>query len=255
MTFTYVTIERTYETADDFAAQGTVTFQPVDQMVNGLTVVSAARSATLDSSGSISIRLAATTDPTTRPVGVTYKVVERITGQPNRTYYVSVPHDQGSTLQLADLTVLTGAGTAGGFALRNATDYDNTSPPTDGQVMTWDGTTGKFHPESGAGGGAVSSVNGQTGAVTVTASGVGAQPVDSDLTAIAALAPPDGSFLARQAGAWAARSAAQTKTDLGLDTDLAAKAPLASPTFTGTAAAPPTLRRSRLTRRRVRRSG
>jgi hypothetical protein len=39
----------------------------------------------------------------------------------------------------------------------------------------------------GGGGGAVDSVNGQTGAVTLTAANVSAQPVDSDLTAIAAL--------------------------------------------------------------------
>jgi hypothetical protein len=84
-------------------AIGRVEFTPVDQMRNGLTVVSTTVSETLDASGGLSIRLAATTDPATRDVGVTYRVVERIVGQPIRTYYVSVPHDQGATLQLADL--------------------------------------------------------------------------------------------------------------------------------------------------------
>jgi hypothetical protein len=84
--------------------------------------------------------------------------------------------------------------------------------------MTWDGTTGKFHPEATtAGGGAVSSVNGLTGNVTITASGLGAQPIDSDLTAIAALAPADGALLGRQSGAWSARTTGQVRADLALD--------------------------------------
>lgn len=219
MAFTYVTVTATYETADDVAAAGRVEFTPVDQMRNGLTVVSTTVSETLDASGGLSIRLAATTDPATIPVGVTYRVVERIVGQPIRTYYVSVPHDQGATLQLADLPAGAAGGGSSGFALRAAGDYDDTTAPTDGQVITWDGTTGKFHPETvvGGSGGAVSSVNGLTGAVSISASGLGAQPIDSDLTAIAALAPADGSVLSRQGGTWAGRAPGQVKTDLSLD--------------------------------------
>lgn len=217
MAFTFVTVTATYETATGLPATGSVEFTPVDQMHNGLAVISSPIPATLDSGGVMAVRLAATTDPATTPVGVTYKVVEKLGGQPLRTYYVSVPHNQGTTLQLANLTVLTSVGSAG-FALRNATDYDDSTAPSDGQVITWDGSTGKYHPEAVSGGtGAVSSVNGLTGAVTITASGLGAQPIDSDLTAFAALAPADGSFLGRQTGAWVGRTAAQTKTDLALD--------------------------------------
>jgi hypothetical protein len=96
--FTYVTVQATYETADDVPAIGLVEFTPVDQMRNGLTVVSTTVGESLDNAGALSIRLAATTDPGTTPVGVTYRVVERIVGQRLRTYYVSVPHDQGSPL-------------------------------------------------------------------------------------------------------------------------------------------------------------
>lgn len=88
------------------------------------------------------------------------------------------------------------------------------------------------------------------------------QPLDADLTAIAALAPADGSVLARVAGAWSSRTGSQLKTDLVLtkgdvglgsvdntsdaakpvstatQSALDAKAPLASPTFTGTVTAP-----------------
>lgn len=42
------------------------------------------------------------------------------------------------------------------------------------------------------------------------------QPVDADLTAIAALAPADGSLLQRIAGAWNSQTAAQVKASLGI---------------------------------------
>lgn len=68
------------------------------------------------------------------------------------------------------------------------------------------------------------------------------QPKDSDLTAIAGLGPSNNDTLQFIAGAWANRTIAQVKTTLAIaiadTTDgvtlLAAKAPLASPTFTGT---------------------
>ena len=66
------------------------------------------------------------------------------------------------------------------------------------------------------GGGAVSSVNTQTGAVVLTAADVGAQPVDSDLTTIAGLTATTDSFMQAKAGAWSARTVAQVKTDLGI---------------------------------------
>jgi hypothetical protein len=86
----------------------------------------------------------------------------------------------------------------------------------------------------------------------------GKQPLDSDLTAIAALTPTDNDFIQRKASAWVNRTPAQAKTDLSLtksDVGLAnvdntsdankpvstaqqaaldLKAPLASPAFTGT---------------------
>lgn len=85
----------------------------------------------------------------------------------------------------------------------------------------------------------------------------GKQPLDSDLTAIAALTPANDDVVQRKAGVWTNRTMAQLKTDLALNfsdltvadgsiaqvkvatlvSDLAAKAPLASPTFTGTVTA------------------
>lgn len=74
----------------------------------------------------------------------------------------------------------------------------------------------------------------------------GKQPLDADLTTIAGLTPTNDDVVQRKAGAWTNRTPAQLKTDLavgisdvsGLQTALDAKAALASPTFTGTPAAP-----------------
>ncbi len=87
----------------------------------------------------------------------------------------------------------------------------------------------------------VLSVNGQTGVVSLAKADVGLgnvsnlapndlpvsaatqtaldlkQAADSDLTAIAGLAPADGALLQRITGAWAARSLAGLKSDLSLD--------------------------------------
>ena len=91
----------------------------------------------------------------------------------------------------------------------------------------------------------VSSVNGRVGAVTGLAEAsalAGYQPVDSDLTTIAGLTATTDNFMVAASSAWASRTPAQAKASLAiaesdvanLTTDLAAKAPLASPTFTGT---------------------
>lgn len=70
------------------------------------------------------------------------------------------------------------------------------------------------------------------------------QPLDADLTTIAGLTATTDNFIQSKAGAWASRTIAEVKTDLGLtgtnsgDQDLSPYAPLASPTFTGVPAAP-----------------
>lgn len=72
------------------------------------------------------------------------------------------------------------------------------------------------------------------------------QPLDSDLTTISGLTATTDNFMVAASSAWASRTPAQAKTSLaitesdvsGLVTDLAAKAPVASPTFTGTLTTP-----------------
>lgn len=63
----------------------------------------------------------------------------------------------------------------------------------------------------------------------------GYQPLDADLTAIAALSASSDDIIQRKAGAWTNRTIAQLLTDLGVATTYA---PIASPTFTGVAAFP-----------------
>jgi hypothetical protein len=55
-----------------------------------------------------------------------------------------------------------------------------------------------------------------SGYATTAAVAAGYQPLDPDLTALAALAPSNDDFVQRKAGAWTNRTIAQVKTDLGL---------------------------------------
>lgn len=109
---------------------------------------------------------------------------------------------------------------------------------TNGQVLAADSAaaTGLRWADASAGGGAVDSVNGMTGAVVITAAGLGAettiahnadvatlvasiagrQPLDADLTTIAGLTATTDNVLQSVAGAWASRTPAQLKSTLAL---------------------------------------
>ncbi len=58
--------------------------------------------------------------------------------------------------------------------------------------------------------------HGSGGGDPVTPAAIGAQPVDSDLTTIAAIAPANDDVIQRKAGAWTNRTMAQLKTDLAV---------------------------------------
>lgn len=96
MAFTEVTITGTYRTADGVVAAGAVVFTPTAVMRNGEIVVGNPVTAQI-TTGSISVTLAATDDPDTTPVGVSYRVDEHIVGsRSRRTYYLEVPYDGGA---------------------------------------------------------------------------------------------------------------------------------------------------------------
>jgi hypothetical protein len=100
--FTYVTITRDYDLADGIDPVGEVSFTPTAPMVNGPTVVAAPVTRPLDIDGVLVIDLAANTDPATLPTGTSYLVEELISGV-SRNYYVQIPHNAGSTIDLSTL--------------------------------------------------------------------------------------------------------------------------------------------------------
>jgi hypothetical protein len=106
-----------------------------------------------------------------------------------------------------DILVGTGDGT-----------YDNLPVGTNGQVLKANSAeaTGVEWADETGGGGAVDSVNGQTGVVVLNAGHVGAQPADGDLTAIAALTATTDNVIQSVGSAWASRTPAQLKATLAL---------------------------------------
>lgn len=102
MAFTFVTITRDYDLADGVDPVGEVSFTPTAPMTNGATVVAAPVTRILDIDGILSIPLAANTDPATTPAGTSYLVKEVIAGV-SRSYYVQIPHNAGSAIDLSTL--------------------------------------------------------------------------------------------------------------------------------------------------------
>ncbi len=102
MAFTIVTVTRDYDLADGTDPVGTVSFTPTTPMVNGPTVVAAKVTGRLNIDGILTIDLAANTDPATVPVGGAYLVEESIGGA-TRKYYVVIPHNAGSSIDLGAL--------------------------------------------------------------------------------------------------------------------------------------------------------
>jgi hypothetical protein len=108
MAFTTITVTRTYKTPASHAAQGVVRFTPSSPMVNGTTTIAAPEQGTLNKNGVLSIVLAANNDPSTTPVGTTYRVQETLIGQDTRTYDVIIPYNAvAGTVDLATLAPVT----------------------------------------------------------------------------------------------------------------------------------------------------
>lgn len=105
--FTHVTVTRDYDLATGDAPTGAVYFTPSAWLVNnGVTVAAAQVAARLDAQGVLTIDLVANTDLSTTPPSSWYVVREEIIGQPVRSYRVRIPHDQGSSVDLSTLPVL-----------------------------------------------------------------------------------------------------------------------------------------------------
>lgn len=83
-----------------------------------------------------------------------------------------------------------------------------------GSLATQSGTFSGTH--SGTSSGTNTGDQDLSSYATTSAVAAGYQPLDSDLTTIAGLTATTDSFLQAKAGAWAARTIAQVKTDLGI---------------------------------------
>lgn len=103
MAFTMIAVTANYDLADGTDPTGQVSFTPEVLMVNGTSVVAAPVTRQLNIDGILSITLAATTDPATNPPAVRYLVEETI-AKVTRSYYVTVPHNAGSSVDLFNLT-------------------------------------------------------------------------------------------------------------------------------------------------------
>ncbi|GAA1978464.1 GDSL-type esterase/lipase family protein [Kitasatospora viridis] len=178
MGITQVTVRGTYVTGTTPSA-GTVQLQLTAPVINGGQIAEPVPvSKALDAQGKVSFTVPSPMDDGTFPVGVMYRVDEALTGQPVSTYYIKVPAD-GSVVdlqavvrqttpppQIVVLQSLNQRGLPGGY------------PELDGSgkilaVQLPDGLT----PGGGTGGGGtggVTSVNGKTAAVVLTAADLGA---------------------------------------------------------------------------------
>lgn len=188
---------------DGVPAQGSVTFTPSTILIDHATneiVGPVAITGTLDFDGRLTgpdnqpgILLPATDDPDLEPQGWTYKVDENITGvRGTRSYNLALPHDAvGGEFDLSD--VATGAAsTPGTFTyVVPASVFDDGNA-----IVVGDVSVGGDLDVAGSilvdgvpfegGGGAVDSVNGETGVVVLGAADVGADVAGAAASAQAA---------------------------------------------------------------------
>lgn len=194
-----VTVTGKYIKPDGTALSGTVTFSTdaavrlPDQDATALGSVSVA----LGTDGSFSVVLIATDNTDARPINYTYTVAEALTGQPARTYSIALPKATPA-VDLADLAPATAS--AGEYLLvtgpAGKTILSGTAAPTSG-----DGTNGDYWLDYTAwtiygpkasgtwpsghalgSGGAVTSVAGKTGPVTLVPADVPGVATTSGVT-------------------------------------------------------------------------
>lgn len=145
-------------------------------------------------SGTAEVSLVATDDPDNNPVDWTYTATFALDGGAQygpKTF--ALP--EGSTV---DLTLVADVAKSNGTLIIRGEGVPDSADALDGQVVTWDEVTGKAvwaAPTGGGGtGGAVSSVNGEVGAVVLDAADVGARPAGNvpwtDVSGAPATFPP-----------------------------------------------------------------
>lgn len=247
---TAVTVTAAYLTPAGTAAVGTVTFEPSITPATVDTIVPVAVVVPLVD-GALSVVLWSTDDPDWAAPGWTYRVTERIAGARPRAYDIEVP-SAALTLDLALVAPVVPPAIVTPYLLasRLGTALGVASLDAAGQVPL----DQLGNAPGGGGGGAVASVFGRTGTVIAqngdyTKAQVGLSVVDNTADTSkpvsTAQATADGVVATNAANALTAHEADTTAVHgiadtsaLATTTALALKAPLASPTFTGTPTLP-----------------
>ncbi|MYR43075.1 SGNH/GDSL hydrolase family protein [Streptomyces sp. SID5910] len=195
-----VVVTGRYIRPDGSPLTGTVVFEPPARLTfpNADTISAGAATVALDAEGAFVVTLIATDVPGMQPEEWTYTVTERMARAPERSYAIALPSST-TAVDLADVApanpadgeyvIVTGPAGKDGSQILSGTGAPPASIGADGDYYI-DTTTGavQLHgPKAagawptgvalgGGGSGAVSSVNGQTGAVNLTAVSVGAVP-------------------------------------------------------------------------------
>jgi lysophospholipase L1-like esterase len=209
-----VTLTGRYVHPDGTPFAGKVTFStPALLTLSGAdTIAAGTATVTLDAGGQFSVILVATDTPDMQPTGWAYQVTEQLTGIAPRVYSILLP-SANSPVDLADIapadpalgnyvpvpgpagssgnTILSGHGTPSSGAGRDG-DY---WMDQDAWILYGPKASGAW-PGSGLPiTDVISSVNGQTGIVELTAANVGADPAGTATTAVtshAAATDPHG---------------------------------------------------------------
>lgn len=111
-------------------------------------------------------------------------------------------------------TLASGVGTNGNYYVVSVAGATNLDGITDWQIGDWaifNGTAWQKIDQTNL----VASVNGQVGVVVLTASDVGAQPADAQLTDIAGLTPADGAFIVGDGTNFITETGSTARTSLG----------------------------------------
>lgn len=234
-----VTLTGRYARPDGTPYAGSVTLSAPDviRLPDADVTALGSVSVTLDGTGAFSVVLIATDNADSRPTNFTYTVTETLVGQATRTYSIALP--QGTpTVDLADIAP---AVASGGEVLlvtgpAGKTILNGTAAPASGT-----GSNGDFFldyvgwtiygPKASGGwpaghalgsGGAVASVNGHTGTVTLAVADITGAASTSSVTSAVSTAigsevtRADGKYLAKEGNLSDVTDPAAARTALGI---------------------------------------
>nr|WP_159059617.1 hypothetical protein [Streptomyces antibioticus] len=216
-----VTLTGRYVRPDGTPFAGNVTFSAPEyvRIPGADTTAGGSVTVALDTTGAFSVVLIATDNEDARPINFTYQVEEALTGVASRTYHIALPQATG-TINLADIApavqsdgeYLLVSGPAGKTIL-NGTGAPSAGTGVDGDFWIDTASWTIYGPKAGGtwpsghslgSGGAVSSVNGKTGAVNLVVADItGAASSASVTSAISSaisgeVTRADGKYLSKE---------------------------------------------------------